>query len=231
MNLYTLKSRREFGMGLARKNGLDPKTLKTKWLDHLDRLIQLYVRDEEVKAECLKTSRIISVDTAGDAPFVFFSLLDYAMLSAFLEEAPEKIISDENKLYDSTRYRGEEKQPFFCLAGNFSYISQRVRGTFRSYFEGKDSLDYFNKQADFIRDYYGHDLYTVRGEENRWIVEMKDPPEVARNDCMANIYILYRGWVNMFSVQEMLKGKHVCREESCVALGDSTCRFVFEKLV
>ncbi len=230
MSLYTLTSRREFAMGLASQMGLSGVKIKEIWRNSFNQLIEKQVTNPEEKDHFHELMKRITHDQKERAPLHFITLVDYSLLQAFMTLASKQVIADDAHLFDSQKMYGDNL-PFFCRAGHFSYIRQKVRGTFTHYFKSSSSGDFFKKQAQMVESYYNYRLYQVRESKDKWIMEALDPPEAGRNDCLANIYIFYRGWLDLLSVSEAGSGAYHCKEEACVALGHPSCRFVFQKLV
>lgn len=225
----TLKARREFAMGICRKHGLSGQDFKTVWRDLFLAYVERYLDDITERNHYLSLFKQISTDNGGRLPFYFYVLLDYSLFSSFQRFIPNAYVLLDNNYFDSTR--PPAAMSFFCHAGEFSYIRQKYSsGNYSNFFSGNTLSEYLQHQAAMVDRYYGLELYKIEPSSPDSIdIVSSHPPEVSRNDCLSNIHIFFRGWLDLRSPREKLSNAWKAVETSCIILGDSECRFRFSK--
>jgi|GEM_PF-1580195 hypothetical protein len=229
MSQASLRARREFAMGLSFKEKVPGQELKARWKETFIRYAEAFVPDPAERKRYLDLFNLISPDPARKCPFHFFVLLDYSLYAAFDHFLPGRFPIQDHLHFDSNRMKKDSS--FFCLSGEFSYWRQKYGGVFGGHFKGNTLEEFLPEHNRLIEEYYGYPLYRVEKKGAAcWDLVASAPPEAGRNDCIANIYIVHKAWLDLWTDQGKFADEWRAVETACWALGDPECRFRFEHL-
>jgi len=229
MSQASLKARREFAMGLGFKEKISGQELKAHWKETFTRYAERFAPGPAECKQYMDFFGIVSPDPAQHCPFHFFVLLDYSLYHTINHFLPGRFPLNDHLHFDSNVMKKDSA--FFCLAGEFSYWRQKYGGTFGRHFRGQTLEEFLPEHNRLIEEYYGFPLYSAeRKSAGRWDLVASNPPEAARNDCIANIYIVHKAWLDLWTDQGKSASEWKAVETACVALGDAECRFRFEHI-
>jgi hypothetical protein len=229
MSQASLRARREFAMGLTFKEKVPGADLKALWKENFARYAEAYMADPAERRRYLDLYALVSPDPAQQCPYHFFVLLDYSLALTVQHFLPGRFPLNDHLYFDSNIMKKESS--FFCMAGEFSYWRQKYGGTFGKHFRGQTLEEFLPEHNRLIEEYYGFPLYEARRKAaGCWDLVAARPPEAARNDCIANIYIIHKAWLDLWTDQGKPAHEWRAVETACAALGDAECRFRFEHI-